>query len=123
MTLLYVDDDDDDRMIFCEALGALSFNLHCITAAGGHEALDILTKQQVDIIFSDYRMPGMDGRAFLDALNQLPIKKPKVYLYATLLLDFEKEQCRKLGALDCFEKPGNIQEITELVARVVQSHV
>jgi CheY-like chemotaxis protein len=123
MTILYVDDDDDDRAIFCEALSPLNFNIHCITAAGGYEALNILKQQQVDIVFSDYRMPGMDGPAFLEGLNQLTIKKPKVYLYASLLLDFEKEQCRKLGALDCFEKPGNIKEITALVSKVVQSHL
>ena len=123
MTLLYVDDDEDDRDIFCEAVSELTDNLKCITAAGGREALDILLTQHIDIVFSDYRMPRMDGRAFLEELNQLAIKKPKVYLYATDLVDAEKERCRKLGALDCFEKPGNIKEITALVAKVIQSHL
>lgn len=119
MTLLYVDDDEDDREIFCEAVSTLNFKILCITAAGGREALDVLEKRAVDIVFLDYRMPGMDGRTFLEELSHLSITKPRVYLYAALLLDFEMDECRKLGALDCFEKPGNIKEIAALLSKIM----
>ena len=36
-----------------------------LTAPGGAEGLEVLEAQQVDLVLSDMRMPGMDGAEFL----------------------------------------------------------
>lgn len=41
------------------------------TAASGHEALALLHEQPADLIVSDFRMPGMDGAAFLQQVMKL----------------------------------------------------
>lgn len=40
--------------------------VNVLTAAGGPEALDILRKQAVSLILTDYRMPEMNGIEFLE---------------------------------------------------------
>ncbi len=119
MTVLYVDDDPDDRELFCEAVDQLTTPMVCITASDGHEALKILTKQRVDIIFLDYRMPEMDGGKFLQEVSGMSIVKPRIYVYSTHMLDFEKEKCLNYGATECFEKPGSVEEIASLIRKVI----
>ncbi|MBU4151546.1 MAG: response regulator, partial [Proteobacteria bacterium] len=43
-----------------------------LTASNGAEALELLTEQQksVQLVISDYRMPGMDGVEFLKQVNE-----------------------------------------------------
>jgi|GEM_PF-1700877 len=62
-TLLLVDDE-------AALLNALKRELHgpdynLLTAASGEEALKILAESEVQVILSDYRMPGMTGVEFL----------------------------------------------------------
>lgn len=119
MTVLYVDDDPDDRELFCEAVDQLTADIICITASGGREALNILNTHRVDLIFLDYRMPEMDGGKFLQEVSGMSIAKPRIYVYTTHMLDFERELCRKYGAVDCFGKPGSVEEIASLIRKVI----
>lgn len=120
MTLLYIDDDEDDREIFREAV-SLVHGLTLITSNGMGSAFEILKSQFIDIIFIDYRMPGIDGREFLLELKkeQLLRENTRVYFYATFMQDFEKRECVAIGARDCFEKPSDVGEISRIIKTVV----
>ncbi|TAN53059.1 MAG: response regulator [Methylococcaceae bacterium] len=59
LTILIVDDDDFQRMILSELLGADNYRL--VFAGGGIEALNILRITQPDLILMDIKMPDMDG--------------------------------------------------------------
>ncbi len=68
-TLLLVDDE-------ASLLGALKRELHgldyvLLTAACGEEALRVLEESEVQVILSDYRMPGMSGVEFLTVARRL----------------------------------------------------
>jgi len=39
---------------------------HVLTAPGGHEGLELMEKEDVDLVISDMRMPIMDGACFLE---------------------------------------------------------
>ncbi|MHC1781992.1 MAG: HDOD domain-containing protein [Anaerolineaceae bacterium] len=39
-------------------------------ASSGKEALDLLTKTQIDVIITDMRMPGMDGKELLEIVSR-----------------------------------------------------
>ena len=61
-TLLVVDDEVD----VCESLRHLFHRSYrVLTANAGSDALDILAKNEVHLILSDQRMPGMPGDIFL----------------------------------------------------------
>ena len=59
MKILAVDDDLQIREMLSEML--TRFGYQCRTAAHGREALAILEEEDIPLIISDIRMPGMDG--------------------------------------------------------------
>jgi CheY-like chemotaxis protein len=68
--LFLIDDDQDDRDIFAEAVTKCDPNIELIFAKDGLEALEILGsgKANPDVIFLDYNMPRMNG---LECLKRL----------------------------------------------------
>lgn len=66
--LIFVDDEENVlkalRRVFLEE------NYDILTAAGGAEALDILTRERIHLVMSDYLMPGMNGVELLREVRQ-----------------------------------------------------
>lgn len=77
--ILIVDDDPEVREILAETL--LEFGYGVVQAASGEEALPILgARQDIDLVITDVRMPGMSGlelvehaRAFSPSLRVILI--------------------------------------------------
>ena len=57
----------DDEPKLCDLLSsALTQNdVHVFTAGNGLQALAILEQEDIDLVISDWRMPGMDGPQLL----------------------------------------------------------
>jgi CheY-like chemotaxis protein len=69
--VLIVDDEEDVLSVTRMGL-EMSTGWQVLTATSGQEALAIATVQQPDLILLDWMMPGMDGRATLQALRANP---------------------------------------------------
>ena len=61
--VLLVDDESNILASLRRLFRPLGYTIH--TAEGGAQGLAILEKEEVDLVISDMRMPGMDGAAFL----------------------------------------------------------
>lgn len=74
-TVLFVDDEQN----IIQGLKRMLYNMrnewNMIFVTSGNEAINILSKNHVDIIVSDMRMPGMDGA---ELLNYVMIHYPPV---------------------------------------------
>lgn len=85
--ILYVDDDEDDRVLFCEVLKGINPDYNLVVAKDGREAMDILnkeTKKVPDIIFLDINMPLMDGFQTLVEIRKVErFQEIKVVMYST----------------------------------------
>ena len=68
-TLLLV--DDEPNVIASLRRLMRKDGYHILTASNGNEALTLLTKNQVDVIVSDQRMPGMTGVELLRRVKAL----------------------------------------------------
>lgn len=105
------DDDEDDRMLFQEALIEVNPAIRCITVKNGKEALEVLQNQIVvlpDYIFLDLNMPMMNGLKCLEALKKIDIlKNIPVVIYSTSSDIDSVQESKKLGAIDFFVKPSN----------------
>src|SRR2546423_1899809 len=68
VSLLIVDDDEHVR----RALMRVLKRAHCrlLEAGDAATALDLLTTEQVQVVVSDYRMPGMSGVEFLRQVKE-----------------------------------------------------
>lgn len=68
-TLLIVDDDQNIVAALKRLLRKDGY--HIVTAESGHEGLQKLAENEVDVIVSDQRMPGMTGVEFLRRTKEL----------------------------------------------------
>ena len=111
MTILLVEDDDDDVSIFSDAIADIDRSIILLTAYNGHEALAILQSEiePPDHIFLDINMPLMNG---LDCLEQM--RKLETQLLVTVLTTtknpFTINRIRELGAA-YIAKPDTYNEL------------
>lgn len=63
--ILYVDDELNNLVSF-KAVFRIKYNI--LTAISGEEAINILRKNEVNIIITDQRMPQMTGVEFLETI-------------------------------------------------------
>jgi len=87
-----------------------------MTAVGGSEALEILKKEEVDLIITDMKMPKMDGLDLVIASRQLRPGIPIILMTGYAVEERVQEAlARKAGV--CLRKPFNISELISLVEK------
>lgn len=82
-TVLLVDDNDDQLLLFQTILEGVRCQVQ--TATSAVEALSIIAQRSVDIIVSDVQMPTMDGRELIIEIRKRPQyrKTPIISISAT----------------------------------------
>jgi CheY-like chemotaxis protein len=114
MTILYADDDKDDRDLLSEALEQIDPSISCITAHDGKEALSILQENRTlpDYIFLDVNMPVMDGKKCLTELKKnSKLKNIPVIIYSTTTNTEEIRDLYQLGASEFLCKTNSFGEL------------
>ncbi len=83
-------------------------------AENGKRALDILENQEVDVIVSDIRMPGMTGIELLETVKGENPDLPVIMITAFASPD-DAVLAMKNGAFDYITKPFNVDEIKSVI--------
>jgi CheY-like chemotaxis protein len=117
MTILNVDDDNEDIEIFCEAVRDIDPSILCLVAKSAEEALQIL-HSEIDLpsyIFLDINMPKIDGNTCLREIKKdSRLRKIPVIMYSTFSRRSDIEVYKKLDA-DFLVKQNSYRElVTEL---------
>lgn len=124
--ILLIDDDTDDRELFCEALATVDPVIVCDYAIDGAEALLRLVNKELsepDIIFLDINMPVMNGWQFLRKLkNEDAYKHIPVIVYSTSSNLRDRQIADEMGALCFITKPHAFRILQSLLG-VVVTHV
>lgn len=90
------------------------------TAGDGADALLKAVDEAPDLLVSDYRMPGMDGRQLVDKLRSRSTTSGiSVVLLATKAEISEKLAIQEHIADDFVEKPFFLREATQRIKRVI----
>lgn len=114
MTVLFIDDDQDDIDLFFEALKHVDKNIIPMAAHNGIEALQILNADLFlapDHIFLDINMPLMNGLEFLRRLRaEQKFSDIPVTMYTTSTSPKDMTICRNLGA-DYMVKPSSYSQL------------
>jgi DNA-binding NtrC family response regulator len=120
--ILVVDDDDGFREGLVETLVDLGHSVD--EANSGEQALEALRNAALPFtcMFLDFRLPGMDGLAVLEALQTTA---PGAALPVVMLTGFASSDntigAMTLGAFDHLTKPVGRQAIQSLLERIVSS--
>jgi DNA-binding response OmpR family regulator len=113
--VVIVDDDPDDRTLFCDALKQVVPDVQCFSFGGAQEAIDHLRTEQPlpDFVFLDIQMDNVDGKECLLRIKRIKsIERVSVVIYSSALeSEREKQIYRKLGANHVMEKPSTFQDL------------
>lgn len=90
------------------------------TAENGQSGIEIIKRENPDILFSDIRMPGMDGLSMIAALKS---EHPHMQIaILTGFRDFEyAREAIRLGVTRFLLKPSKMEELEEAVEVMVQN--
>ena len=108
--VLVVDDSRAQRHLIATGIRAWGFNV--LQAASGQEALALCTQLEVDLVLSDWMMPGMNGIDFCRALRRIESDR---YVYFILLTSKSDKAAvaegLEVGADDFLSKPVDSGEL------------
>lgn len=108
--VLVVDDDDAVRSSSADILRDAGYAV--AEATDGHEALQLLQTLEIGMVLLDIRMPGMDGIALLEALEN----HPPVVICSAFSLDAEAQR-RVAGKVALqLQKPVDPSRLLKVVA-------
>ena len=111
--ILIVDDHPINRMLLSEQLGTLGYQVK--TAQDGVDALNVISRSEIDIVLSDVNMPNMDGYRLTQRLRQLGHAFPVVGVTANALAE-EKQRCMDAGMDNCLSKPVTLDVLKTTLA-------
>lgn len=113
----------DDEYIVLQGLRQMidwtGYGLELVgTASDGLSALDLVQRQAPDIVFTDIRMPGMDG---LKLIEEIMRQTPDTYcIVFSGFNEFEYvKRALQLGVVDYLEKPITVDSIQHSIRRVL----
>ena len=117
INILVVDDIQSNLIVIKEMLSMYGINVD--TAYCGVDAIGLVTRRNdYDIIFMDYMMPGMDGIEVMQKIREIGYEKPIVMLTADITNDNEK-QFIDYGFDDFLTKPVDIHELDRCLKRFI----
>ncbi len=119
-TILVVEDNDITRAALVESLSALNYRV--LDAVNGKVALDVFGqhRDEIALVLSDMVMPEMSGKALAQALLQQAPALP-VVMMSGHPLDQESEMLRAMGVGAWIQKPPDLTELAEILARKLRS--
>lgn len=117
LAILVVDDDPVNRKVITMFLERLGYAAQ--SAAGGAEALALLSRGTVDLVLLDLEMPGLDGTAVARSVlaGHAPTQRPYLAAVTAHVLDRSPESLRALGMDDFLGKPFRIEGLRALIER------
>lgn len=122
MTILTVDDDEEDIEIFLEAIRDIDSSILCLVARSAEEALMILNSDMdlPQYIFLDINMPKTDGNSCLKEIKQdKRFSRIPVIMYSTHNGMKEIEMYRGLGA-DYLPKQNSYNDLVIALKKVLR---
>jgi DNA-binding NarL/FixJ family response regulator len=112
----------DDHIIFRKGLFAILNEIDFVKVVGeasnGHELLEMLKKQEVDVILMDIKMPGMDG---IEATKKVTTKYPPTKVIALTMFE-EISYFNKMieaGAMGFLLKKTTSEELERAISQVL----
>jgi len=108
MKLLIIDDEKSIRNTLKDILEFEGHEVHL--AADGVEGLAMATVESYEVIFSDIKMPNMDGMELLDKLSEANVDSSVIMISGHGSIDTAVE-CIKKGAFDFIQKPLDLNRI------------
>jgi DNA-binding NtrC family response regulator len=115
--VLVVDDHLHARQSIGDVLRHAGHQVECLASAV--EGLKLLERESFDVVITDLQMPGMSGLEFIHQLERRPHGAQVLMVTAHASVASAVDAMRH-GAFDYIEKPFDVDQLEQLVARAIQ---
>ena len=116
-TILVVDDDQENVRTYCEILIDIGYRV--IARGDVDAALNLIRDDTtIDLVITDYRMPGKSGLDFIVALRQLRPSLPVIMITAYGNIETYLHSI-SLGAFEYVNKPIKKKEFERIVSHAL----
>lgn len=116
LTILYVDDEVGNLNAF-----RITFrrDYNILLAESGEEGLRILEQEDVDLILSDQRMPGMSGVEFLQRASEINPAPCRILVTAYSDLETIQNAVNRANIFKYVRKPWDIDKLTQTIEQAL----
>ncbi len=116
--ILLVDDQRDILRLLHSTLDTLGHKLDIHEVPSGEEALLDVSRHQVDLLVSDYKLPGMTG---VELMGKVRAKNPELKsILITGMTDKKtRDEMLAAGAMALFDKPVPLADFLDAVERAL----
>jgi len=119
-TILYVEDNIDNRTLVRRILIAEGYNL--LEAADATQALDILKNTRPDLILMDINMPDMDGYSLTAKIKSTSgLESIPVIALTANVMRGDRERSLEAGCDGYIQKPIDIDTLSDQIERFLRS--
>jgi len=118
--LLIVDDENDIREFAANYFKKRKIDV--LTAASGEDALELLDKENPQLVLLDIKLDGIDG---IETLKKIKEKDKDIQVVMVTGRKPEEEnafiKCSQLGAVDYIHKPLQLDELEKVVLSLLEN--
>jgi len=118
-TILYVEDNADNRNLIRRVLTAEGFSM--VEAANALQALDRLKEVKTDLILMDINMPDIDGYTLTAKIKSMPdyMNIPIIAVTANVMRG-DREKSLEAGCDGYIQKPIDIDMLAQQIERFIR---
>ena len=115
-TILYVEDNPDNRMLVRRILLSEGYGL--IEANNAFEALEVIKQRKPDLILMDINMPDMDGYTLTAKIKAMPgFERVPILALTANVMRGDRERTLEAGCDGYIQKPLDIDQLIKEIER------
>ncbi|WP_228027880.1 response regulator [Costertonia aggregata] len=126
LKILLVDDDEDDRQFFADALDSLDMNTELVQLTDGEACLEYMNLYKNDgpnLLFLDLNMPIMNGFQCLERIRQqAEFNDVTIAIYSTSGAEKDIDETFNKGANIYLKKPASFQDLKNSLRQVIKTN-
>ncbi|MFI5402461.1 MAG: sigma-54-dependent transcriptional regulator [Planctomycetota bacterium] len=117
-TILIVDDDRNTRETLQRGLNRAGYEV--VTAEDGSKAVPLLQEREIDLLITDYKMPGIDGLRLATTARVVQPQLAVIMISAFANVDTAVSAIKQ-GIFDVIEKPVKMRDVKKAAARALET--
>lgn len=124
LKIILVDDDEDDRAFFADALQGLDMDTELLEFKNGRDCINFLEDSDDDfpnLVFLDLNMPVMNGFECLKQIRNIDrFSEVMIAIYSTSSSESDIEETFSNGANIYIKKPSSFKDLKNSLKQVIK---
>jgi two-component system response regulator AtoC len=117
-TVLLAEDEEDLRDLLAIEVAEAGYDVMAVSS--GAAAVEAIQRNKVDLVITDYKMPGMDGLETAKRMKAIDPNLPIVVTTGYAAEDMQQEFA-KFGVRDFLMKPFELIDVLETTRRAIRN--